>query len=206
VLEDVGRDLPLLKTGFSEVRPMFALRSAVPDWKDLLDGLIARGIVPRPSEGEREKLTASIVELLTEQAGGWYSGEDISFFHRVKQAGHRLLVDTRPRLFHKGSYLYGIEDVQVGVPRARTLELDLIPLEGDTLRPGMVAAMAARFEGAGEGLKRRGGQREQFARMLDGPDGRGEPLSPQRALWVLQQLELSDAAAEQLSASGEAAQ
>jgi hypothetical protein len=115
VLEDVGRDLPLVKTGFSECRPMFALRIG----------------------------------------DGWYSGEDISFFHRVKQAGHRLLVDTRPRLFHKGSYLYGLEDVQIGVPRARSLELELVPLDEGTERPRMVAAGAEQFEGAGPGVRRR---------------------------------------------------
>lgn len=120
VLEAVGRDLPVVKTGFSEVRPMFALRVA----------------------------------------DGWYSGEDISFFHRVQQAGFQPLVDTRPRLFHKGTYLYGLEDVQVAVPRGRTLELDLVPLSVDESgrtvgRPPMVAAAAEQFEGAGPGVQRR---------------------------------------------------
>ena len=108
VLEDVGRDLPLLRTGFSECRAMFALRTQ----------------------------------------DGWYSGEDISFFARVKEAGHRLLVDTRPRLFHAGGYMYGLEDVQVAVPRARSLELDLVPLDdGNGGKPAMVAAGGAMFEG-----------------------------------------------------------
>lgn len=151
VLEDVGRDLPLLRTGFSEVKPMFALRCG----------------------------------------DGWYSGEDISFFHRVKQAGHRLLVDTRPRLFHKGSYLYGVEDVQIAVPRARTLEAHLVPLsQSEENRPELIAAMAARFEGAGEGVRKIGGNSAQFAALLDGVNGRGEPKSPERAIWALQQLEL----------------
>ncbi len=114
VLEDVGRDLPLVKTGFSECRPMFALRVG----------------------------------------DGWYSGEDISFFHRVKQAGHRLLVDTRPRLFHKGPYLYGLEDVQIAVPRARSLHLQLVPLDEGKAKPPMVAASAEQFEGAGPGVAR----------------------------------------------------
>lgn len=158
VLDDVGRDLPLLKTGFSECRPMFALRCEASD--------------------------------------GWYSGEDISFFHRVKQAGHRLLCDTRPRLFHKGTYMYGLEDVQIAVPRARTLDLQLVPLDGENERPGLYAADAGRFVGSwsdntsGEGAQRSGGPREEFARMLSGPHGRGDPLSPERTVWALQQLEL----------------
>lgn len=195
VLDDVGRDLPLLKTGFSEVRAMFALRSAVPDLQDVFAALKACDLVEL--HGQVEEVADLVADAIAKRAGGWYSGEDISFFHRVKQAGHRLLIDTRPRLFHKGSYLYGLEDVQVSVPRARTLELDLVPLDdgGKAKRPGMVAAMAERFEGAGAGVLRRGGQREEFARLLDGASGRGEPLSPERALWALQQLQESDAVA-----------
>lgn len=164
VLEDVGRDLEVVKTGFSEVRPMFALRVG----------------------------------------DGWYSGEDISFFHRVKQAGHRLLVDTRPRLFHKGSYLYGIENVQIVVPRARTLKIDLVPLGRDeggngetTGRPPLVAADAFRFEDAGDGVQRSGGTREHFAQCLTGPQGAGDPLSPERASWALEQIANLNLAAAQ---------
>lgn len=104
VLEDVGRDLPRVKTGFMEdVLPMFALRVG----------------------------------------DGWYSGEDISFFARVKEAGHRLLIDTRPRLFHKGAYLYGLEDAQIAVPRARTLVMKLVPKKDAPLQ----GAAPEQFEG-----------------------------------------------------------
>jgi hypothetical protein len=153
VLEDVGRNLPLVKTGFSVCRPMFSLRCGVPDVAELVEAMWRAGI---HSNGmPLDEMRAKVLAIAAEQAAGWYSGEDISFFHRVQRAGHRLLVDTRPRLFHEGSYLYGLEDVQVGVPRAKSLELELVPLDESNDRPAMVAASADQFEGAGPGVQRR---------------------------------------------------
>jgi hypothetical protein len=138
VLEDVGRDLPRLKTGFFEdVLPMFELRS-------LGDMTLMRKALVQQIEritnygamtaGARRELLATLEEHCPADHG-WYSGEDISFFHRVKRAGHRLLIDTRPRLGHKGSYVYGLEDAQIAVPRARTLELTLVRKEDAPLVP-----------------------------------------------------------------------
>jgi hypothetical protein len=49
--------------------------------------------------------------------GDSYGGEDTSFYARVHKAGFQPLADTRPRLWHVGSYRYGVEDACIGVQR-----------------------------------------------------------------------------------------
>lgn len=49
--------------------------------------------------------------------GWWYLAEDYAFCHRARQAGVPVLVDTRIRLMHLGSYPYAWEDAG----RERTL-------------------------------------------------------------------------------------
>lgn len=144
VLRDVGRSLPRLKTGFiQDVLPMFALRSGA----DAVE--LARKVGDVARENGALELAADLEAAASTLAQGWYSGEDISFFHRVSEAGHRLMIDTRPRLFHKGTYLYGLEDAQVVVPRARTLNMTLIP-KTEPAYSGIQAACPEQFEGFGE--------------------------------------------------------
>lgn len=45
-----------------------------------------------------------------EDRGLAYLGEDYAFCERLRQAGGRILVDTRLRVGHLGSYEYGFED------------------------------------------------------------------------------------------------
>lgn len=87
--------------------------------------------------------------------GNFYSGEDVSFCSRVQgltvrhipsregegtpngidwelkreesPTGHRIWLDTRVRIFHKGSYHYGIEDHSMCVPRYQELTGVLTP-------------------------------------------------------------------------------
>lgn len=83
--------------------------------------------------------------------GGYYSGEDVSFCSRVQglsvrtvpvepgedtpngmdwehvrtadnPTGRQVWLDTRVRIFHKGSYEYGIEDEGIVVPRYRSID------------------------------------------------------------------------------------
>ena len=145
VLEAVGRDMLELQTGFSKVKPLFALRAGFPDWPELFDALAKKGLI-----GGTDWHRAQVLEAITELAAGWYAGEDISFFHRVRRAGFVPLVDTRPRLGHKGSYKYGLEDVQICVPRAESLTLNLVALDGDPDDPveqQKLYAAASQFEG-----------------------------------------------------------
>lgn len=80
---------------------------------------------------------------------GFYAGEDVSFCNRVQdltvkimaeEQGHeaqwklshsgrpaRVFLDSRVRLFHRGSYDYGIEDAGIVVPRIA--ELDTVMTE-----------------------------------------------------------------------------
>lgn len=41
---------------------------------------------------------------------GVWLGEDTAFSRRLKEAGYKMFVDTRPRLFHKGHHKFALED------------------------------------------------------------------------------------------------
>jgi len=41
---------------------------------------------------------------------GYWGGEDMRFSMRVREAGFPLFADTRPRLFHKGTHKFSLED------------------------------------------------------------------------------------------------
>lgn len=57
------------------------------------------------------------------QRRGIYYGEDVSFCVRSHLAGIGVQLDTRRRVYHKGSYCYGIEDVGMEVPYCTTLKV-----------------------------------------------------------------------------------
>ena len=144
ILDDVARPLPRLRTGwFEEVAPMFALRTMADAWplRRAIEELM--GSDDFYVSARFQHALSVVLEKHCPRDYGWYSGEDISFFHRLAEAGHRLLLDTRPRLWHKGSYMYGLEDRQIAVPRARTLKLELCEVED----PPLVPAGAGHFEG-----------------------------------------------------------
>ena len=150
VLEAVGREMPLLETGFAKVKPLFALRAGVPDCGELWEKLVNRGMFEPGDQRSR----ALLFEAAREMSGDWYSGEDISFWHRVRRAGFKVLCDTRPRLGHKGSYVYGLEDVQIVVPRAESLKIELVHItdpDDPAQQQKLHAAAARQFEGL-EGL------------------------------------------------------
>jgi GT2 family glycosyltransferase len=56
---------------------------------------------------------------------GQYYTEDYSFCIRAAQAGFRIGIDTEPRIFHKGWYAYGLEDIASQVQRVETLNVNL---------------------------------------------------------------------------------
>ena len=174
VLEAVGNGLPLLRTGFSRVRPLFALGSGFADWPDLYARLEREGMLTLTGELGREEF-AAIVEQVS---GGWYSGEDIAFFARAARVGFAPLLDTRPKLGHVGSYRYGLEDVQIVVPRGETLDVTIVHC------PDVDAPVAQQLLAAGA----------PPARVPDAPgplvSGVGEPAERQAARDAL------DAAAE----------
>lgn len=146
VLLDVGRDMPELTTGFGKVKPLFALRSGVPDWPELFEVLLHAGLLNEQHNSVTE-LRAAMGKLCASFSEGWYAGEDISFFHRVVRAGYKPMIDTRPRIWHKGSYKYGLEDVQVVVPRGDILELTLNRTAEVDPAQDLVGACAEQFEG-----------------------------------------------------------
>jgi hypothetical protein len=51
------------------------------------------------------------------ESGPWYLGEDYAFCERARRAGHRVMVDTRVRLYHVGTYAYGWEDAGSTITR-----------------------------------------------------------------------------------------
>lgn len=87
------KDLPRLGTGISEA-------DCVP--------FFANRQLPTPATPGRD---------------GNYYGEDVSFCIRNHEHGIPVQVDTRSRVYHKGSYCYGIEDVGMQVPYFDRLEV-----------------------------------------------------------------------------------
>ena len=55
--------------------------------------------------------------IVDTEAGPWYLAEDFSFCERARRCGFKIMVDTRVRLWHLGSYKYGWEDA--GIERER---------------------------------------------------------------------------------------
>lgn len=95
------------------------LEALVPElrWKDL--PRLATGISDAPCVPFFSHLQR---ELPCEQEG-IYFGEDVSFCARSHDHSLPVQVDTRARVYHKGSYCYGIEDVGMQVPYFDRLEV-----------------------------------------------------------------------------------
>jgi hypothetical protein len=53
----------------------------------------------------------------------WYLSEAWSFCERARQAGHKIMIDTSVRLWHRGRYDYGWEDVGAPTQRAATAKI-----------------------------------------------------------------------------------
>ena len=58
---------------------------------------------------------------LLREEGKWY-GEDVSFCLRAERAGVPVDMDTSVRVWHKGTYTYGLEDCGIIVPWLSSLE------------------------------------------------------------------------------------
>jgi hypothetical protein len=143
VLEQIGADMLELDTGWSRVKGIFSLRSGFPDWQELRDALGRAGAL---TEDERVDQVATWKRVIRELSGNDYAGEDLSFFHRAKRLGIKTLVDTRPRIAHKGAYRYGLEDVQLAVPRAKSLTIDFREITQPGQRQKIEAVGADQFE------------------------------------------------------------
>lgn len=106
----------------------------------LLQPLLANGELPEFAERFTEKLEqamhphelprlksgisdADVVPFFSLlQLAGVYYGEDVSFCLRCHDAGIPVQIDTRVRVYHKGSYCYGLEDCGMVVPYCDRLE------------------------------------------------------------------------------------
>lgn len=77
--------------------------------------------LPRLSSGISDAPVVPFFSLI--QRGGYYYGEDVSFCVRNHFANMPVLLDTRIRVYHKGSYCYGLEDVGMEVPYCTRLEV-----------------------------------------------------------------------------------
>lgn len=58
-----------------------------------------------------------------------YLGEDFSFCQRVRDAGMKVGMDVQPRVWHKGTYVYSLEDCAMGVPSSIRLPVRLHGLD-----------------------------------------------------------------------------
>jgi hypothetical protein len=77
--------------------------------------------LPRLTSGISDAPVVPFFSLL--QRKGYYYGEDVSFCARSHFASIPVLLDTRIRVYHKGSYCYGLEDVGMEVPYCTRLEV-----------------------------------------------------------------------------------
>lgn len=77
--------------------------------------------LPRLKTGISDAPVVPFFSLL--QRNGYYFGEDVSFCVRSHLAGIGVNLDSRIRVYHKGSYCYGLEDVGMEVPYCHRLEV-----------------------------------------------------------------------------------
>lgn len=117
---------------------------------------------------------------LSREDGKWY-GEDVSFCLRAHAARVRVDMDTRVRIWHKGSYTYSLEDCGIVVPLLRSLEGierdKPEPLASPVSRnPAITAAIAER---AGKSTEEMLGLPRSFPPTLDtsafAPSSNGAP-------------------------------
>lgn len=74
-------------------------------------------------EGGKENLLEVSPLFSSRVVDGIWRADDESFCAYVRDAGFKIGLDLQPRIWHQGSYLYGLEDSAAAVPR--TLELNV---------------------------------------------------------------------------------
>lgn len=87
--------------------------------------------LPRLSSGISDAPVVPFFSLI--QRKGYYYGEDVSFCLRSHLAEVPVMLDTRIRVYHKGSYCYGLEDVGMEVPFCTRLEV--LDVKSPTMAP-----------------------------------------------------------------------
>lgn len=105
---------------------------------ELLVPSLADEDLPRLESGISKAPVVPFFSLI--QRKGYYYGEDVSFCVRCHDTGVPVALDTRVRVYHKGSYCYGIEDVGMEVPYCDSLEVL------DTPNPTVARALFSRDE------------------------------------------------------------
>lgn len=122
VFDDAGHFTPLSGPAFDAQRPLDLLA-------ELAKALPAPDL-PRLTTGISDAVTIpffSHLQRLNPQCPpgtvGVYVGEDVSFCLRCHEANVPVQVDTRARVYHKGAYCYGLEDVGMQVPYIDRLEV-----------------------------------------------------------------------------------
>lgn len=103
--------------------------------------------LPRLTSGISDAPVVPFFSLV--QRKGYYYGEDVSFCLRSHLSGVPVMLDTRVRVYHKGAYCYGLEDVGMEVPYCTTLEVL------DTKNPKAAAPNYSRDESIRDALAAR---------------------------------------------------
>jgi hypothetical protein len=84
--------------------------------------------LPVCNEGFGERVVPYFLPfVMNTERGPWYLGEDYAFCERARRAGHRIMVDTRIRLFHIGTYEFGWEDAGNAAERFESYKCMLSP-------------------------------------------------------------------------------
>lgn len=108
--------------GFTAIRATVAAALAKTGPRAKL-GVIQRG---KPGLIEVSTLFASRV------VDGLWLADDESFCGYVRDAGFKIGVDLEPRIWHRGFYLYGLEDSAMTVKRVSALDVNFVPPPGVT--------------------------------------------------------------------------
>lgn len=69
-----------------------------------------------------------------------YHGEDISFCRRAEEVGFKLGVDLEPRLIHRGSYDFMMEDAGASAPRYEALTINFKRVDEPRPKMPLIAA------------------------------------------------------------------
>lgn len=127
--------------------------------------------LPRLKTGISDAPVVPFFSLL--QRGGFYYGEDVSFCVRNHLARIPVELDTRIRVYHKGSYTFGLEDVGMEVPYCHRLEVL------DTPEPTAAPALFSRSSQVRDALAAQTDRAlgEPLDLTLDEPSPRSYPRS-----------------------------
>jgi hypothetical protein len=97
--------------------------------REVFEKLADSGSVPRCNTAGEGNTNSIFPFYMTLVEDGLWWGEDTSFCIRARREGFSVLVDTRARVGHKGSYVYHVEDTSSAIKLYRGLTANIVQPE-----------------------------------------------------------------------------